>query len=85
MLLFPTDIRFEFDVSLAEALTRTLDVAVKNNKMFHMREKKDIGMVGGMRRALDSAFPNCQSQMAACVRILTSIPKRSSPDMRYVT
>ncbi|XP_019724899.1 extended synaptotagmin-3 [Hippocampus comes] len=39
------DEKFEFDVSLAEALTRTLDVAVKNNKMFHMRERKDIGMV----------------------------------------
>ncbi|XP_077392042.1 extended synaptotagmin-3 [Festucalex cinctus] len=37
--------KFEFDVSLEEALTRTLDVAVKNNKMFHMRERKDIGMV----------------------------------------
>ncbi|KAM9803278.1 extended synaptotagmin-3 [Syngnathus typhle] len=37
------DEKFEFDVSLEEALTRTLDVAVKNNKMFHMRERKDIG------------------------------------------
>ncbi|XP_077435251.1 extended synaptotagmin-3 [Vanacampus margaritifer] len=37
--------KFEFDVSLEEALTRSLDVAVKNNKMFHMRERKDIGMV----------------------------------------
>nr|XP_061799792.1 extended synaptotagmin-3-like [Nerophis lumbriciformis] len=39
------DEKFEFDVSLEEALTRTLDVSVKNNKMFHMRERKDIGMV----------------------------------------
>ncbi|XP_061648462.1 extended synaptotagmin-3 isoform X2 [Phyllopteryx taeniolatus] len=39
------DEKFEFDVSLEEALTRTLDVAVKNNKMFHMRERKDIGTV----------------------------------------
>ena len=38
--------RFEFDVSLEEAKTRKLDVAVKNNKMFHTRERKDIGMVG---------------------------------------
>lgn len=37
--------RFEFDVSLEEAQTRKLDVAVKNNKMFHTRERKDIGMV----------------------------------------
>lgn len=38
--------RFEFDVSLQEAQTRKLDVAVKNGKMFHSRESKDIGMVG---------------------------------------
>ena len=37
--------RFEFDVSLEEVKTRKLDVAVKNNKMFHTRERKDIGMV----------------------------------------
>ncbi|XP_040913456.1 extended synaptotagmin-3 isoform X2 [Toxotes jaculatrix] len=37
--------KFEFDVSLQEAQTRKLDVAVKNNKMFHTRERKDIGMV----------------------------------------
>ncbi|XP_041858479.1 extended synaptotagmin-3 [Melanotaenia boesemani] len=37
--------KFEFDVSLEEAKTRKLDVAVKNNKMFHTRERKDIGMV----------------------------------------
>ncbi|XP_077584100.1 extended synaptotagmin-3 [Stigmatopora nigra] len=37
--------KFEFDVSLEEAMTRTLDVAVKNNKMFHRRERKDIGTV----------------------------------------
>lgn len=37
--------RFEFDVSLEEAQTRKLDVAVKNNKMFHTRERKDIGIV----------------------------------------
>uniref|UniRef100_A0A4W6G9Z8 Extended synaptotagmin-like protein 3 n=1 Tax=Lates calcarifer TaxID=8187 RepID=A0A4W6G9Z8_LATCA len=36
---------FEFDVSLQEAQTRKLDVAVKNNRMFHTRERKDIGMV----------------------------------------
>lgn len=38
--------RFEFQVTLEEAQTRKLDVAVKNNKMFHTRERKDIGMVG---------------------------------------
>ncbi|XP_067459195.1 extended synaptotagmin-3 [Thunnus thynnus] len=37
--------KFEFDVSLEEAKSRKLDVAVKNNKMFHTRERKDIGMV----------------------------------------
>ncbi|XP_028249191.1 extended synaptotagmin-3 isoform X2 [Parambassis ranga] len=37
--------KFEFDVSLEEAKTRKLDVAVKNNKMFHKRERNDIGMV----------------------------------------
>lgn len=37
--------RFEFDVSLSEAQTRKLDVSVKNGKMFHSRERKDIGMV----------------------------------------
>ncbi|XP_076603114.1 extended synaptotagmin-3 [Chaetodon auriga] len=37
--------KFEFDVSLEEAQTRKLDVAVKNNKMFYTRERKDIGMV----------------------------------------
>ncbi|XP_053185091.1 extended synaptotagmin-3 [Scomber japonicus] len=37
--------KFEFDVSLEEATSRKLDISVKNNKMFHTREKKDIGMV----------------------------------------
>ncbi|XP_044073697.1 extended synaptotagmin-3 isoform X2 [Siniperca chuatsi] len=37
--------KFEFDLSLEEAKTRKLDVAVKNGKMFHSRERKDIGMV----------------------------------------
>ncbi|XP_008278562.1 extended synaptotagmin-3 [Stegastes partitus] len=37
--------KFEFDVSLEEAQTRKLDVSVKNNRMFHTRERKDIGMV----------------------------------------
>uniref|UniRef100_A0A8C5H759 C2 domain-containing protein n=1 Tax=Gouania willdenowi TaxID=441366 RepID=A0A8C5H759_GOUWI len=37
--------KFEYDVSLEDATTRKLDVAVKNNRMFHRREKKDIGMV----------------------------------------
>ncbi|XP_062287309.1 extended synaptotagmin-3 [Scomber scombrus] len=37
--------KFEFDVSLDEATSRKLDISVKNNKMFHTREKKDIGMV----------------------------------------
>ncbi|XP_026073997.1 extended synaptotagmin-3-like [Carassius auratus] len=36
---------FEFAVSLEEARTRNLDVAVKNNKMLHKRERKEIGMV----------------------------------------
>ncbi|XP_074514237.1 extended synaptotagmin-3 [Sebastes fasciatus] len=39
------DHKFEFDVSLNEAQTRKLDVAVKNGKMLHSRESKDIGMV----------------------------------------
>ncbi|KAK6292749.1 hypothetical protein J4Q44_G00373340 [Coregonus suidteri] len=37
--------KFEFDMSLEEAGTRKLDVAVKNNRMFHTRERKEIGMV----------------------------------------
>ncbi|KAK2906311.1 extended synaptotagmin-3 [Channa argus] len=37
--------KFEFSVSLEDAQSRKLDVAVKNNKMFHTRERKDIGMV----------------------------------------
>ncbi|XP_038138862.1 extended synaptotagmin-3 [Cyprinodon tularosa] len=37
--------KFEFDVSLEEAKTRKLDISVKNNKMFHTRQRKDIGMV----------------------------------------
>ncbi|CAL8240699.1 unnamed protein product [Merluccius merluccius] len=37
--------KFEFNVSQDEALTRRLDIAVKNNRMFHSREKKEIGMV----------------------------------------
>lgn len=45
-LLIHSHHRFEFDVTLAEAQTRKLDVAVKNDKMFHMRQRKDIGMVG---------------------------------------
>uniref|UniRef100_G3NCK4 Extended synaptotagmin-3 n=1 Tax=Gasterosteus aculeatus aculeatus TaxID=481459 RepID=G3NCK4_GASAC len=40
------DHKFEFDVSLEEAQNRKLDVSVKNGKMFHSRERKDIGMVG---------------------------------------
>lgn len=39
------DHKFEFDVPLQEAQTRKLDVALKNGKMFHSRESKDIGMV----------------------------------------
>ncbi|TNN79436.1 Extended synaptotagmin-3 [Liparis tanakae] len=39
------DQKFEFDVSLHEAQTRKLDVALKNGKMFHSRDRKDIGMV----------------------------------------
>ncbi|KAL4618066.1 extended synaptotagmin-3-like [Arapaima gigas] len=37
--------KFEFSVPLEEASHRKLDVAVKNNGMFHKRERKDIGMV----------------------------------------
>ncbi|XP_076023946.1 extended synaptotagmin-3 [Genypterus blacodes] len=37
--------KFEFDVPLVEVAGRKLDVAVKNNRMFHTRERKDIGMV----------------------------------------
>lgn len=39
------DEKFEFSVSPEEARTRKLDVAVKNNKMLHKRERKEIGMV----------------------------------------
>ncbi|KAM8855350.1 extended synaptotagmin-3 [Spinachia spinachia] len=39
------DQKFEFDVSLEEAQNRKLDVSVKNGKMFHSRQRKDIGMV----------------------------------------
>lgn len=45
-----TSLRFEFDMSLEEAGTRKLDVAVKNNRMFHTRERKEIGMVGSNSR-----------------------------------
>ncbi|XP_024919535.1 extended synaptotagmin-3 isoform X2 [Cynoglossus semilaevis] len=37
--------KFEFIVSLEEAQRRKLDVSVKNSRMFHTRERKDIGMV----------------------------------------
>ncbi|XP_054643984.1 extended synaptotagmin-3 [Dunckerocampus dactyliophorus] len=47
------DEKFEFNVSLEEAQTRTLDVAVKNNKMLHRRERKDIGMVHVVLSQLD--------------------------------
>uniref|UniRef100_A0A8C7VV29 C2 domain-containing protein n=1 Tax=Oncorhynchus mykiss TaxID=8022 RepID=A0A8C7VV29_ONCMY len=40
--------KFEFDMSLEEAGTRKLDVAVKNNRMFHTRERKEIGMTAQM-------------------------------------
>uniref|UniRef100_A0A8C2G614 Extended synaptotagmin-3-like n=1 Tax=Cyprinus carpio TaxID=7962 RepID=A0A8C2G614_CYPCA len=36
---------FEFAVSMEEARTRKLDVAIKNNKMLYKRERKEIGMV----------------------------------------
>nr|XP_055072353.1 extended synaptotagmin-3 isoform X2 [Misgurnus anguillicaudatus] len=36
---------FEFPVSLEEARSRKLDVAVKNNRMLRKRERKEIGMV----------------------------------------
>ena len=45
VLLFLSFARFEFNVSQEEALTRKLDIAVKNNRMFHSRERKEIGMV----------------------------------------
>uniref|UniRef100_A0A8C4ETU9 Extended synaptotagmin-3 n=1 Tax=Dicentrarchus labrax TaxID=13489 RepID=A0A8C4ETU9_DICLA len=37
--------KFEFDLELEDVKNRKLDVAVKNNKMFYTRERKDIGMV----------------------------------------
>ncbi|KAG7331497.1 hypothetical protein KOW79_005466 [Hemibagrus wyckioides] len=37
--------KFEFSVPFEEAKTRKLDVSVKNNRMFHTRERKEIGMV----------------------------------------
>ncbi|KAL0964087.1 hypothetical protein UPYG_G00318380 [Umbra pygmaea] len=37
--------KFEFNVSQEEAVTRKLDVAVKNNRMFHTRERNEIGMI----------------------------------------
>ncbi|XP_053351758.1 extended synaptotagmin-3 [Clarias gariepinus] len=39
------DDKFDFSVPLEEAKTRMLDVSVKNNRMFHTRERKEIGMV----------------------------------------
>ncbi|KAK2850419.1 hypothetical protein Q7C36_009202 [Tachysurus vachellii] len=39
------DEKFDFSVPLEEAKTRKLDVSVKNNRMFHTRERKEIGMV----------------------------------------
>ncbi|MCI4378069.1 hypothetical protein PGIGA_G00211620 [Pangasianodon gigas] len=39
------DEKFEFSVPFEEAKTRKLDVSVKNNRMFHTRERKEIGMV----------------------------------------
>ncbi|KAM9804520.1 extended synaptotagmin-3 [Neosynchiropus ocellatus] len=36
--------KIEFEVSLEEAQTRMLDVSVKNNRMFNLRLRKDIGM-----------------------------------------
>lgn len=38
-------LRFEFSVSCEEAGTRKVDVAVKNDRMFHTRERREIGMV----------------------------------------
>lgn len=37
--------KFEFSVPLEDAKSRMLDVSVKNNRMFHTRERKEIGMV----------------------------------------
>ncbi|XP_076854484.1 extended synaptotagmin-3 [Brachyhypopomus gauderio] len=37
--------KFDFSVPLEDAKTRKLDVSVKNNRMFHTRERKEIGMV----------------------------------------
>ncbi|CAN9498001.1 unnamed protein product [Ophioblennius macclurei] len=37
--------KFEYDVTIEEAQSRMLDVSVKNNRLFHRRERKDIGMV----------------------------------------
>ncbi len=45
--------RFEFAVSMEEARKRKLDVAVKNNKMLHKRERKEIGMVSRYRTWID--------------------------------
>ncbi|XP_060785162.1 extended synaptotagmin-3 [Neoarius graeffei] len=39
------DEKFEFSMSLEETRTRKLDVSVKNNRMFHTRERKEIGMI----------------------------------------
>ncbi|XP_027008331.1 extended synaptotagmin-3 [Tachysurus fulvidraco] len=39
------DEKFDFSVTLEEAKSRMLDVSVKNNRMFHTRERKEIGMV----------------------------------------
>ncbi|XP_053734097.1 extended synaptotagmin-3 [Synchiropus splendidus] len=36
--------KIEFEVPLEEAQTRMLDVSVKNNRMFNLRLRKDIGM-----------------------------------------
>uniref|UniRef100_A0A6Q2Y9W5 C2 domain-containing protein n=1 Tax=Esox lucius TaxID=8010 RepID=A0A6Q2Y9W5_ESOLU len=48
--------KFEFNVSLADAGTRKLDVAVKNNRMFHTRERNEIGMVGSLTQPFSFLF-----------------------------
>lgn len=66
--------RFEFDVSLQEAQTRKLDVAVKNNKMFHMRERKDIGMVGDATCGRLCLFiPDARFQRLTAVEMLYAV------------
>ena len=66
--------RFEYDVSLEEVKTRKLDVSVKNNKMLHTRERKDIGMVG--HKALHFQLQFIMVQCWKCCHFTHALQKK---------